>query len=123
MVDTISAALARRVALAAQGFGAAPAHGRGAPGTRQFNLLLRRLGLLQIDSVNVYERSHYQPVFARLGPFDKSLLDTLTYGRSVTEYWAHEASFLPIDTLPLMAWRKNDYRNRFAARSDEWSTT
>ncbi|WP_291038726.1 crosslink repair DNA glycosylase YcaQ family protein [Herbiconiux sp.] len=120
MVDTISAALARRIALAAQGFGARPSAG---PGTRQFNLLLRRLALLQIDSVNVYERSHYQPVFARLGHYDKSVLDAVTYGKGVTEYWAHEASFLPVETLPLMAWRKNDYRDRFAARTDEWSTT
>jgi uncharacterized protein YcaQ len=112
MVDTISAALARRIALAAQGFGV----GAGpAPGTRQFNLLLRRLALLQIDSVNVYERSHYQPVFARLGHYDKATLDAVTYGKGVTEYWAHEASFLPVETLPLMAWRKNDYRDRFAA--------
>jgi uncharacterized protein YcaQ len=116
MVDTISAALARRIALAAQGFGARPSAGPGpGPGTRQFNLLLRRLALLQIDSVNVYERSHYQPVFARLGHYDKSALDSVTYGKGVTEYWAHEASFLPIETLPLMAWRKNDYRDRFLA--------
>ncbi|MFB2581566.1 winged helix-turn-helix domain-containing protein [Herbiconiux sp. P15] len=114
MVDTISAALARRIALAAQGFGTAPG---GTPGTRQFGLLLRRLGLLQIDSVNVYERSHYQPVFARLGHFDKALLDRLTYGRSVTEYWAHEASFLPIETLPLFEWRKQEYRDWYAARA------
>lgn len=120
MVDTISAALARRIALAAQGFGGR--QGAGA-GTRQFNLLLRRLALLQIDSVNVYERSHYQPVFARLGHYDKAVLDAVTYGKGVTEYWAHEASFLPVETLPLMAWRKNDYRERFAARTDGWSTT
>ncbi|MFB2584349.1 winged helix-turn-helix domain-containing protein [Herbiconiux liukaitaii] len=117
MVDSISAALARRVALAAQGFGAAPGSTPGTPGTRQFGLLLRRLGLLQIDSVNVYERSHYQPVFARLGHFDKALLDRLTYGRSVTEYWAHEASFLPIETLPLLGWRKQEYRDWYAARA------
>jgi uncharacterized protein YcaQ len=125
MVETISPALARRVALAAQGFGQRAAAGRtdAQPGTRQFNLLLKRLGLLQIDSVNVYERSHYQPVFARLGGYDKALLDKLTYGRSVTEYWAHEASFLPIETLPLMEWRKGDYRGYYASHPDSWGAT
>jgi uncharacterized protein YcaQ len=125
MVETISPALARRVALAAQGFGQRVAAGRtdAQPGTRQFNLLLKRLGLLQIDSVNVYERSHYQPVFARLGGYDKALLDKLTYGRSVTEYWAHEASFLPIETLPLMEWRKRDYRDYYASHPDSWGAT
>lgn len=120
MVETISPALARRIALAAQGFGAAPA---GPAGTRQFNLLLRRLALLQIDSVNVYERSHYQPVFARLGPYDKALLDKLTYGTTVTEYWAHEASFLPLESLPLMDWRKAEYRQYSTDRPDSWGAS
>ncbi|WP_382304877.1 winged helix-turn-helix domain-containing protein [Herbiconiux sp. UC225_62] len=120
MVETISPALARRVALAAQGFGAPRV---AQPGTRQFGLLLRRLGLLQIDSVNVYERSHYQPVFARLGGYDKALLDKLTYGRGVTEYWAHEASFLPMETLPLMEWRKADYRDYYASHPESWGAS
>ncbi|MGD8195011.1 winged helix-turn-helix domain-containing protein [Herbiconiux sp. P18] len=132
MAETLSPALARRVALAAQGFGGRSFGGRGgradvradaAPGTRQFNLLLRRLALLQIDSVNVFERSHYLPVFARLGAYDKALLDKLTYGRGVTEYWAHEASFLPLESLPLMEWRKAEYRDYFAARPDSWGAS
>ncbi len=120
MADTLSPALARRVALAAQGFGRPPA---AEAGTRQLGLLLKRLALLQIDSVNVYERSHYQPVFARLGHYDKALLDKVTYGKTVTEFWAHEASFLPIETLPLMAWRKGDYRDYYAAHPDSWGAS
>nr|WP_228509098.1 crosslink repair DNA glycosylase YcaQ family protein [Herbiconiux sp. VKM Ac-1786] len=116
----MSPALARRVALAAQGFGGASV---AVPGTRQFNLLLQRLALLQIDSVNVYERSHYQPVFARLGAYDKAVLDRVTYGRGVTEYWAHEASFLPVATLPLLQWRKDEYRAYYAARPDSWAAS
>lgn len=110
VVESVSAALARRIALAAQGFGrpAAPV------GTRQLNLLLQRLGVLQLDSVNVYERSHYLPVFARLGPYDKSLLDRLTFTRrsNYIEYWAHQASVIPIKDWPLFGWRRQFYRDR-----------
>ncbi|GAA2236389.1 winged helix DNA-binding domain-containing protein [Herbiconiux moechotypicola] len=124
MVDTLSPALARRVALAAQGFGTGGAgSGVGVPGTRQFNLLLRRLGLLQIDSVNVFERSHYLPVFARLGAYDKSALDRVTYGKGVTEFWAHEASFLPLESLPLFAWRKEYYREWYRTHPDSWGAS
>jgi len=118
MASSLSPALARRVALAAQGFGR-PSTG-GPPGIRQFGSLIDRLGLLQIDSVNVYERSHYLPVFARLGGYDKAQLDRLTYSPRITEYWAHEASFIPVDTLPLLRWRQQEYREKWAADSESW---
>ncbi len=115
---TISAAQARRTALAAQGFGRTGT--ASAVGTRQLNGLIDRLRLLQIDSVNVFERSHYLPVFARLGSYDKSLLDALTLRtRSpYTEYVAHEAAFLRRDDLPLFDWRKRAMRERYAG--DDW---
>ena len=68
MVDTVSPALARRIALAAQGFGRPAA---AEPGLRQVAGLVDRLGVLQIDSVNVFERSHYLPAFSRLGAYDR----------------------------------------------------
>ncbi|MEO6533688.1 MAG: crosslink repair DNA glycosylase YcaQ family protein [Pseudolysinimonas sp.] len=117
MADTISLASARRIALAAQGFGIPrPA----AVGTRQLNLLMQRLGLLQIDSVNVFERSHYLPVFARLGSYDKTLLDKLTFARRgpYTEYLAHVATFIPTVDLPLFGFRKERVRAKFA--QDAW---
>ena len=118
MASSLSPALARRVALAAQGFGRPPT---GAPpGIRQFGSLIDRLGLLQIDSVNVFERSHYLPVFARLGGYDKAQLDRLTYSQRITEYWAHEASFIPVDTLPLLRWRQQEYREKWASDSESW---
>lgn len=102
MVQSLSAAQARRIALAAQGFGRAP----GAVGTRQLNLLMQRLGVLQLDSVNVFERSHYLPVFARLGAYDKAALDRLTFtGRApYIEYWAHQAALIPLESWPLWGW-------------------
>lgn len=120
MVDTVSAALARRIALAAQGFGARPTT---PVGIRQLTALVNRLELLQIDSVNVFERSHYMPAFSRLGPYDKAQLDRLTTGRQArfTEYWAHEASLLPIDVWPLFRWRMQHYRDHSARTPDAWS--
>ena len=115
----LSAAQARRVALAAQGFG------RPRPstiGTRQLNTLVQRLGLLQLDSVNVFERSHYLPVFARLGHYDKADLDRLTFSRksAYTEYWAHEAAIIPIENWPLFRWRMEARRERWYGQQDSW---
>ncbi|HET9719216.1 MAG TPA: crosslink repair DNA glycosylase YcaQ family protein [Solirubrobacteraceae bacterium] len=112
---------ARRLALAAQGFDRArPA----AVTTRAILGLVRRLGLLQLDSVNVFCRSHYLPVFSRLGAYDPKLLDRLaghasgngraggghasggpSRGRRLFEYWAHEASLVPFELHPLLRWR------------------
>lgn len=120
-METISAALARRVALAAQGFGRPhPA----AVGTRSLNGLIDRLNLLQIDSVNVFERSHYLPVFARLGPYDKADLDRLPFARRgrYLEYWAHEAAVIPVQDWPLLRWRMDAYRSAALADPDSWAS-
>ncbi len=117
MADTISPASARRIALAAQGFGTPHPD---AVGTRQLNLLIQRLGLLQIDSVNVFERSHYLPVFARLGSYDKTLLDKLTFARrgAYTEYLAHVATFIPMADYPLFDFRRERLREKYGR--DAW---
>ncbi|CAN5129634.1 winged helix-turn-helix domain-containing protein [soil metagenome] len=114
---TVSAAQARRISLAAQGFGRPRV---GEPGIRQLDALVHRLGLLQIDSVNVFERSHYLPAFARLGGYDKALLDRLTFGRNAryTETWAHVASIIPLEDWPLWRWKME--RNREKQRTDAW---
>ena len=93
--------------LAAQGFGGAAA----AVGTRQLNLAIHRLNLLQLDSVNVFERSHYLPAFARLGAYDKALLDRQIFARKgrYIEYWAHEAAVIPVEDWPLLRWRMQHY--------------
>ncbi len=103
----LSAAAARRIALAAQGFGVA--RPGGATNAGPVRRAVDRLGLLQIDSVNVLTRAHYLPLFSRLGNYDSAHLDQLAWGtrsrRGLFEFWAHEASLLPVDTHPLWRWR------------------
>ena len=105
-VETIGAPAARRAVLAAQGFGAPRAAG---PVTRRhLRALLERQRLLQLDSVNVAVRAHYMPVFSRLGPYDRELVDDAAWSHSarrprlLVEYWAHEASLLPVADWPLL---------------------
>ncbi|MCU1437910.1 MAG: hypothetical protein JWP66_997 [Naasia sp.] len=114
----MGAPAARRIALAAQGFGRPRAT---AVGTRQLNAAIDRLGILQIDSVNVFERSHYLPLFARLGGYDRALLDRLVLAprTGYVEYWAHVACFLPVEAWPLFRWRMDAYRQR--AATDPWA--
>jgi hypothetical protein len=101
---------ARRVALAAQGFGR-PRPKR--PGPRDLARVIRQLGLLQIDFVNVLAPAHYQVPFSRLGPYPRTLLNDLVYRRrEFTEQWAHEASIVPVETWPLLRHRMERHRVR-----------
>lgn len=120
--DTLSAAEARRIALAAQGF-ARPRP--AAAGTRQLNLALARMGVLQIDSVNVFARSHYMPLFSRLGPYDPALLDKLLFARRApyVESWAHVAAFIPADDWGLFAFRHHDLREKYGTKPEGWFRT
>lgn len=107
MKDSLTAGEARRIALAAQGFGA-PRDGE--VGRRQLARLMDRLGVVQIDSVNVVSRTHYLPAFSRLGAYPRELLEELAWGKKKAffEYWAHEASLLPLASQPLLRWRMAD---------------
>src|SRR5690625_4721527 len=99
---TLTLAQARRIAITAQGLDRARPE---SVSLRQVVSTIKRIGLLQIDSVNVLARAHLLPLFARLGPYDTGLVDRATgrAPRRLIEAWAHEASYLPVATTPLVA--------------------
>jgi uncharacterized protein YcaQ len=103
-VQKLSRAQARRVALVAQGF-ADPRPVR--PDARALSRVVGRTSLFQIDSVNVVTRAQYMPLFSRVGPYDVGVLDR-AYGRRprrLFEYWAHEASLVPVHLQPALRFR------------------
>ncbi len=109
----LTAAQARRVAVAAQGFGASR---RAGPIKRSdLRRLMSRIHVLQLDSVSVAVRAHYAPVFSRLGPYDRAILDAAAWSHSarsprlLVEYWAHEAALMAVEDWPLMRWRMREY--------------
>jgi uncharacterized protein YcaQ len=110
-VPELTAGQARRIAIAAQQL-AGPPRPPGAPVNRgHLRRLLDAIGLLQIDSVNVLARAHYLPVFARLGGYPRSLLDSAAWpsrpaDRMLLETWAHVASLVPVTVEPLLRWRR-----------------
>jgi uncharacterized protein YcaQ len=112
-VVEISADRARRIALGALGF-AQPRPARAT--AAHVRRTAERLGVVQIDSVNVLVRAQYQPLFSRIGAYDRPALDALVFRkRKFFEYWGHEASFLPVETFPLFRWRMERSR-----RGETW---
>lgn len=107
MPESISLKQARRLALAAQGFNRKAA--AGPIKARHVTQLIERLGVVQIDSVNALVRSHYLPLFSRLGNYPQNFLDQAAWSqgrqRALFEYWGHEASLLPMALYPLLRWR------------------
>lgn len=99
----LSATEARQLAIAAQGLAARPAKASGA----ELLAMVRRLGVVQLDSVNVLARSHYLVAWSRLGAYELAAFDRLSHEapRRLFEYWGHEASLLPVELQPALRWR------------------
>ncbi|MGQ0849396.1 MAG: winged helix-turn-helix domain-containing protein [Actinomycetota bacterium] len=103
---------ARRIALAAQGF--ADPRPAGRIDNRHLRRVIQRVGVVQLDSVNVVARAHYLPFFARLGAYPMELVDRMAWrSRELTEYWAHEAALVPVNRWPL-------FRHRMRAGWHHW---
>jgi hypothetical protein len=112
---SLSGAQARRLAVAAQGL--ADPRPTGEPDLRHVRRVLRRVSVVQIDSVNVVERAHRLTLFSRLGPYDPGVFRRAVEGRrELFEYWGHMASFNPVETWPLL--RPRMERIRVWARLD-----
>ncbi|OBA99020.1 hypothetical protein A5662_15660 [Mycobacteriaceae bacterium 1482268.1] len=109
----LTAAQARRVGIAAQGFHEPTP--RGAVTRAHLRRLISRIQVLQLDSVSVAVRAHYAPVFSRLGPYDREVVDRAAWSHSarsprlLVEYWAHEAALMSVDDWPLLRWRMREY--------------
>ncbi|MDH4278030.1 MAG: winged helix DNA-binding domain-containing protein [Acidimicrobiia bacterium] len=109
---------ARRIALAAQGF--TDSRPRSAPTVRQFRRAMNRMSALQLDSVNVLCRSHYLPMLARLGPFDRDKLDNYLYRSGEHfELYTHEAAIISQDLQPHMRYRANEVRWKAGPRLEQ----
>ena len=113
LIPQLTKAQARRVAVAAQGFASAPSARAVTRG--DLRRLIGRIQVLQLDSVSVAVRAHYAPVFSRLGPYDRDVLDAAAWSHSprsprlLVEYWAHEAALMGVADWPLLRWRMREY--------------
>jgi uncharacterized protein YcaQ len=112
-VSRLTGTQARRIAVAAQGF--AEPRPTGAVTRAHLRRLISRIQVLQLDSVSVAVRAHYAPVFSRLGPYDRDVLDRAAWSHSarsprlLVEYWTHEAALMAVDDWPLLRWRMREY--------------
>jgi uncharacterized protein YcaQ len=105
-LESLSAADARRISLSAQGFGHS-----GRQSVADIADVVRRLGLLQLDFVNVLVPAHYLVVHSRIGAYERQRFDEqVCAGTEFTEQWAHEASIVPMDAWPLLDYRRREFR-------------
>jgi len=117
-LDALSIADARALALAAQGFDTPRPANKATQ--RHVNSLISRLGVIQIDSVNVLVRSQELPLFSRLGNHDRNAIPKATESQKIFEYWGHEAAHLPVEIHPLFRWKMEAAR---LGKARHWGLT
>jgi uncharacterized protein YcaQ len=117
-LDSLSIADARALALAAQGFDTPRPANKATQ--RHVNSLISRLGVIQIDSVNVLVRSQELPLFSRLGNHDRNAIPKATVSQKIFEYWGHEAAHLPVEIHPLFRWKMEAAR---LGKARHWGLT
>jgi len=117
-LDTLSIADTRALALAAQGFDTPRPASKATQ--RHVNSLISRLGVIQIDSVNVLVRSQELPLFSRLGNHDRNAIPKATESQKIFEYWGHEAAHLPVEIHPLFRWKMEAAR---LGKARHWGLT
>jgi hypothetical protein len=117
-LDTLSIPDARALALAAQGFDTPRPASKATQ--RHVNSLISRLGVIQIDSVNVLVRSQELPLFSRLGNHDRNAIPKATESQKIFEYWGHEAAHLPVEIHPLFRWKMEAAR---LGKARHWGLT
>ena len=117
-LDSLSIADARALALAAQGFDAARPKTKATQ--RHVDALISRLGVIQIDSVNVLVRSQELPLFSRLGNHNRNAIPKATEQQKIFEYWGHEAAHLPVEIHPLFRWKMEAAR---LGKAKHWGLT
>ena len=117
-LDSLSIADARALALAAQGFDTARPKTKATQ--QHVDALISRLGVIQIDSVNVLVRSQELPLFSRLGNHNRNAIPKATEQQKLFEYWGHEAAHLPVEIHPLFRWKMEAAR---LGKAKHWGLT
>jgi len=117
-LDSLSIADARALALAAQGFDTSRPKTKVTQ--RHVDALISRLGVIQIDSVNVLVRSQELPLFSRLGNHNRNAIPKATEQQKLFEYWGHEAAHLPVEIHPLFRWKMEAAR---LGKAKHWGLT
>ena len=117
-LDSLSIKDARALALAAQGFDSPRTKTKST--TADAVALIKKLGVVQIDSVNVLVRSQELPLFSRLGDHDRKAIPEATSQGKIFEYWGHEAAHLPVELHPMFRFKMRAARS---GKMKHWGLT
>src|SRR5215470_11050884 len=105
---TLAKSQARRIWLNAQRLDVAAPFGDGPEATRR---AVEHLGYVQIDTINVIERSHHHTLYTRIPGYERAhLRQAQSIDKSVFEYWTHALSYVPTRDIRFFLGRMKRYR-------------